>query len=154
MQTALPLNFLTHIFECVSLQGFHCVVLPGIILAVGTVTGQADLHGWSLAANVTDHFLFSAVKHTNKVQLLITTKSDNAMCAITMYAATFLLKVCSCCEKKCRLLKFQNQELQFTINFLLFFFQKCIFYFYNNFISCEVMYFILFYDTFNFKFFS
>lgn len=55
-------DFVTRIFEYVSPQGFHSVVLPGMRLAVGTVTGQAGLHSCLLVANVADHLLFPVFK--------------------------------------------------------------------------------------------
>lgn len=55
MKTPFSLDFTAHIYELMSIQGIHFVVLPAILLTEGNAAGQAGLHSSSFATNVTDH---------------------------------------------------------------------------------------------------
>lgn len=55
MKTQFSLDFTAHIYELMSIQGIHFVVLPAILLTEGNVAGQAGLHSSNFATNVTDH---------------------------------------------------------------------------------------------------
>lgn len=55
MKTPFSLDVTAHIYELMSIQGIHFVVLPAILLTEGNVAGQAGLHSSNFATNVTDH---------------------------------------------------------------------------------------------------
>lgn len=69
MKTPFSLDFTAHIYELMSIQGIHFVVLPAILLTEGNVAGQAGLHSSNFATNVTDHL--SVFKQKSKRSISI-----------------------------------------------------------------------------------